>query len=43
MWYYAAGGETGDVWVDYPWEAECIETHNHYAALAKKLGVNQAN
>lgn len=40
VWYYPAG-ETGDVWVDYPWETEDIVEHNRLANLAKKLGVNQ--
>lgn len=40
VWYYPAG-ETGDVWVDYPWETEDILEHNRLANLAKKLGVNQ--
>lgn len=42
VWYYAAG-ETGDVWVDYPWETEDILEHNRLAGLAKRLGVNQAS
>lgn len=41
VWYYASGGETGDVWIDYPWESDDIVTHNKWAALAKELGVNQ--
>lgn len=40
VWYYTAD-DTGDVWVDYPWETEDILEHNRLANLAKKLGVNQ--
>ncbi|PWN27878.1 PRTase-like protein [Jaminaea rosea] len=39
VWYYSAD-ETGDCWVDYPWETEDILEHNRLATLAKKLGVN---
>lgn len=40
VWYYTAD-DTGDVWIDYPWETEDIREHNRLANLAKKLGVNQ--
>lgn len=40
VWYYSAE-EVGDVWVDYPWEAQAIEEHDRLAILAKELGVNQ--
>lgn len=41
VWYYAANGQTGDVWIDYPWESDNIEEFNRLAALARELGVNQ--
>ncbi|CAO1633099.1 unnamed protein product [Parajaminaea phylloscopi] len=40
VWYYTAD-DTGDVWIDYPWETEDILEHNRLANLAKKLGVNR--
>ncbi|EST08245.1 Phosphoribosyltransferase domain protein [Kalmanozyma brasiliensis GHG001] len=39
---YYSTQDIGDVWICYPWEEEDIIEHNRLAALAKKLGVNQA-